>query len=769
MGNPRFGREVNKMNGVAWNGMVIRRVCGSFPRAIFCICTAALAGATGVNRHSAYAAEAKAHTTWSAYEGGVDSAQYSALKQINKSNVSQLQQVWFYSAAGAHRFEFSPIIVDGVMYVIGKNDNVVALDAATGRELWVHETGKPHMISERGFTYWESKDRTDRRLFFATDNILHAVDARTGKLIASFGDQGNVDLREGLGRDIKSIREIESGTPGRIFENLLIMGSTTGEEYGSPPGDLRAFDVITGKLVWTFHTVPHPGDMGYDTWPKNAWKYIGGTNTWGGITIDEKRGIAYFPIGSPTYDFYGADRQGANLYSDCLLALDARTGKYLWHFQIVHHDLWDYDLATAPKLVTVKKDGRVIDAVAAPGKTGFLYVFDRVTGKPIWPIEERPVPRSTMPGEHAWPTQPFPTAPPPFAVQSYTADDVNPYIADPAERAKLHDLISQSRNEGLFTPPGLENVLEPAGNNGGANWGNAAVDPATNVLYVQSKNAPAMLKLEAKRPRMELKGTPETKGQLLYIQNCQTCHTSQLTGQPPAVPSLVDVVSRVGPERVRSVVTNGASPMPSFPDLSPEDLDSLIAYLTNPGAGRVPPDIVAYLSAPPVIPPAADDGSDAVKYWTGYGFMISKDGLSAVKPPWSTLTAYDMNRGTIKWQIPLGGVTELEAQGIRDTGGFFPQGGPAVTAGGLIFSGMESDLKMRAYDKDSGKVLWEHELPAAPHAEVAVYEVDGREYVVQAALPKPMGSRYQSVPELEQQAQGYYVFALPKPGSGAQK
>jgi quinoprotein glucose dehydrogenase len=750
--------------------MVIRRVCGPLRRAAFWFSTVAFLVAADVNQRPLYAAEGKAHTTWNAYEGGVDSAQYSALKQINKSNVNQLQQAWFYSAAGAHRFECSPIIVDGVMYVIGKSDNVVALDAATGREIWVHDSGNPHMISERGFTYWESRDRSDRRLFFATDNILHAVDARTGKLIESFGNQGNIDLREGLGRDIKSIREIESGTPGRIFENLLILGSTPGEEYGSPPGDIRAFDVVSGKLVWTFHTVPHPGDMGYETWPKNAWKYIGGTNAWGGITIDEKRGIAYFPTGSPTYDFYGADREGADLYSDCLLALDARTGKYLWHFQIVHHDLWDYDLATAPKLVTVNQNGRVIDAVAAPGKTGFLYVFDRVTGKPVWPIEERPVPKSTMPGEHAWPTQPFPTAPPPFAVQSYTADDVNPYIADPAERARLHDLLSHARNEGLFTPPGFENVLQPAGNNGGANWGNAAVDPTTNVLYVQSKNAPAILKLAAKRPRMEIKGSSETKGQLLYIQNCQTCHTSELTGQPPAVPSLVEVVSRVGADRIRSVVTNGASPMPSFPDLSPEDLDSLIAYLSAPGAARVPPDIIAYLSAPSLAPaPAAQDGSDAVKYWTGYGFITSKDGLSAVKPPWSTLTAYDMNHGTIKWQIPLGGVSELEAQGIKDTGGYFPEGGPAVTAGGLIFSGMESDFKMRAYDKDSGKVLWEHELPAAPHAEAAVYEAGGREYVVQAALPKPMGPSYQSVPETEQQAQGYYVFALPKPDVTAQR
>jgi len=716
-----------------------------------------------VGQRSACAAEAEAHTTWSAYEGGVDSDQYSALKQVNRSNANQLQQVWFYSAAGARRFECSPIVVDNVMYVIGKNDSIVALDAATGREIWVHDNGKPQMISERGVTYWESKDRSDRRLFFATNNILHAVDARTGNLIESFGDRGNIDLREGLGRDPKTIGEIESGTPGRIFENLLILGSTPGEEYGAPPGDIRAFDVRTGKLVWTFHTVPHPGDLGYDTWPRDAWKYVGGTNTWGGITIDEKRGIAYFPTGSPTYDFYGVDRPGANLFSDCLLALDARTGKYLWHFQIVHHDLWDYDLSTSPKLVTVRHNGEAIDAIAQPGKTGFLYVFDRVTGKPVWPIEERPVPKSYMAGEHAWPTQPFPTKPPPFAVQNYTVDDVNPYVVDPVERAKLRDLLLHARNEGLFTPPGLDNTIEPAGNNGGANWGNAAVDPTTNIVYVQSKNTPTMLKLEAKPPKMEIKGSPATKGQLLYIQNCQSCHTSELTGQPPAVPSLVDIVSRVGPDRIRSVVTSGSSPMPSFGDFSSDDMDSLIAYLKAPGTARVPPDVIAYLSAPPLPPPpAATDGSDAIRYWTGYGYITAKDGLSGIKPPWSTLTAYDLNQGTIKWQIPLGGVPELEARGIKDTGSFFPQGGPAVTAGGLIFSGTESDFKIRAYDKDTGKVLWEHELPAAPHAEVAVYQVDGREYVVQSAQPKPVSLSSGSASDEAPNMQGYYVFALPK-------
>lgn len=747
----------------------------------------------------AYAAEDKArtttdkaHTTWRDYEAAADSSQYSALKQINKSNVKQLQQVWFYPAgSNGLLFGFNPIVVDGAMYVVGKNNSVVALDAATGKEIWTHDTGSARFITHRGINYWESKDRSDRRLFFSTSNMLHAIDASTGKTIDSFGDHGNVDLREGLGRDPKTIRQIQSGTPGRVFENLLILGSATGEEYGSPPGDLRAYDVRTGKLVWTFHTVPHPGELGYDTWPKDAWKYVGGTNTWGGLTIDEKRGIAYFPLGAPTYDFYGADRLGANLFGDCLLALDARTGKYLWHFQLIHHDLWDYDPATSPKLLTIRHNGKMVDVVAEADKNGFVYVFDRVTGKPIWPIVERSVPKSDMPGEQAWPTQPFPTAPPPFARQSFTADDIDPYIADPAEREKIRKQVADSRNLGLYTPPSTTNTMEMPGNGGGANWGAGAVDPTTGFLYVQSKNAPSMLKLEQKAPKQRMSGPPATQGRILYIRNCQMCHQSELQGQPPSVPSLVDVVKRIGVDRIRSAVTNGLSPMPAFPDLDSKDLDSLIAYLTDPSSAKLTPEQLAFLKAPPPPQPATANGAPPVRYWTGYGYMDSTDGFPAVKPPWSTLTAYDLNKGTIAWQVPLGTVAKLAAKGITDTGSYWPRGGVAVTGGGLIFAGTKSDSKIRAYDKDTGAVLWEHDMPAAPEGITAVYEVGGREYVVISARPgtilagsdagarqnseqAPAGSRPSNeksqAPEshtatstetAKPEVQGYYVFALP--------
>jgi quinoprotein glucose dehydrogenase len=713
----------------------------------------------------------KRYTQWKDFEGSADASQFSALKQINKANVRALKQVWFYPVGeNGLLFGSNPTIVDGLIYVIGKKNNIVALDAATGKEIWVYDTGNPRSITNRGVSYWESKDRKDRRVLFASDNFLRALDARTGKLIETFGQNGGVDLREGLDRDPKTIRQIQSSTPGKVFDNLIILGSATGEDYGSPPGDPRAYDVITGKLVWSFHTIPHPGEFGYDTWPKDAWKTEGGVNTWGEITVDDEKGIVYFPLGSPTYDFYGADRKGMNLFGNCILALDARTGKYLWHFQAVHHDLWDYDLAPSPKLVRVRHNGKMVDVIAQAGKNGFLYVLDRVTGKPLWPIEERPVPKSDVPGEEAWPTQPFPTVVPPFARQSFTADDINPYIQDPAERERLRTLVKEAKNEGLFTPPTLGNSIEMPGNGGGANWGSMAADPTEGIVYVQAKNAPSMLKLEAKAPRRRIPGPPATQGLVLYKQNCQMCHLPNLQGQPPSIPTLIDAVKRVGAERIKSVVANGQAPMPAFSDLTPADLDSLVAYISDPENAKPPENLARYLAAPPINSTGAPP-----RYWTGYGYMDSKDGLPAIKGPWSTLTAYDLNNGSIKWQIPLGGITRLTEKGVTGTGSYWPRGGVAVTAGGLIFSGTKSDSMFRAYDKDTGKVLWETLLPAAPEGIPAVYEVSGQEYVVISARPgtilagTDVGSRQNSdklpskgTSDGADVTQGYYVFALPE-------
>ena len=551
----------------------------------------------------------------------------------------------------------------------------------------------------------------------------------------------------------------------------MLLGSATGEDYESPPGDLRAYDVVTGKMAWIFHTVPHPGEPGYDTWPPNAWKYIGGTNTWGEISIDEKRGIAYFPTGSPTYDFYGADRNGADLYSDCILALNARTGKLIWYYQTTHHDLWDYDLMVGPKLLTIKHDGKMVDVLAQAGKNGFLYVLDRATGKPIWPIVERPVPKSDMPLQIAWPTQPIPTVIPPFARQKFTADEVDPYIADPKEREAIRAQVAAARNQGIYTPVDTTPTIEMPGNNGGANWGSAAIDPANGTFYVLSKDAPSLIQLAPKPPRREMTGSPETQGEVLYVQNCETCHMENMQGQPPAIPSLVGIMDHGGADMVRAAVRGAMSPMPAFPDLSSSDVDDLIAYLTRPEEAHVPPDVLARLKAPPVVSPRM--APPGTRYWTAYGYMNSSDGLPSISPPWSSLTAYDLNKGTIKWRIPFGGVTRLEKKGITDTGSYWPRGGVVVTGGGIIFGGSKSDDTMRAYDESTGKVLWEAKIPAGPEGIPAVYEVAGREYMVMSARPNstvPVAAGgvapVDEAPGAATQTQGYYVFALPESSAG---
>ncbi|MES1258089.1 MAG: PQQ-binding-like beta-propeller repeat protein [Acidobacteriota bacterium] len=683
-------------------------------------------------------AHAQKHLTWSDYGGAPDSAQYSGLTQINRTNVKKLKPVWSYPTADGNKYFFNPLIAGGLMYVMAKNNSIVALDAATGKEVWVHATGPRNgTITNRGLNYWESADHKDRRLLFAVDNFLQAIDARTGKLIVSFGTNGRTDLREGLGRDPKTLALVQSTTPGKIFENLLILGSATNQEYDSAPGDIRAYDVRTGRFAWAFHTVPHPGEFGYETWPKDAWKTVGGANAWGELTVDEKRAIVFVPTGSPKYNFYGADRLGANLYGDCLIALNARTGKRLWHFQMVHHDIWDYDNATAPKLLTVRHKGKTVDVVAQAGKQGFVWVFNRDTGEPLWPIEERPVPASDMPGEKAWPTQPFPTAPPPFARQKFTADDLSPFIEDPEERARFRDAILSARNEGLFTPPGLRNTIQMPGNNGGANWSNAAADGDKGLLYVVSKDFPAMLKLEPDGTKAAaLAGSPEEQGQFIFNQNCATCHGGDRKDLPGA---------RLTRAEIRDVIRFGKGDMPSFKQLSDPEVNQIAGYLLNP-----------------VRAPARTAVPD--RYKSSFGFMITSSGLSAVKPPWTSLTAYDLNQGTIKWKIPLGEVPELAEKGFKDTGAHFPKVGPVATAGGLIFAGTR-DRKVRALDSETGQVLWEAEVNAALEGMPAVYEIGGREYLVVCAAAQPTTHTHATPghPASGAKIDGAYVaFALPE-------
>jgi quinoprotein glucose dehydrogenase len=725
--------------------------------------------------------------TWTDYGGGPDNARYLALDHINKSNVGQLTVAWSYPTSDNISYVFNPVVVDNVMYVLARNNSLVALDATTGKEIWIHEGLQG--IAPRGINYWESKDRSDRRLVFQMNSYLQAIDARTGRSILTFGKNGVVNLREGLGRDPATIVKTQSSNPGKIFENLIILGSAAGENYMAPPGDLRAFDVVTGALVWQFHTVPHPGEFGYETWPKDAWKYIGGVNTWGEITIDPVRGIAYFPLGSPTYDFYGADRHGANLFGTSLLALNARTGKRLWHFQMVHHDLWDYDNTAAPQLTTVRRNGKTIDVVAQAGKTGFLYVFDRVTGEPLWPIEERPVPPSEIPGERAWPTQPFPTAPPPFAPQKFTADDINPYILTDEERAMWKTRIANARNQGLFTPPSLQDTVSIPGAQGGANWGCTSADPAKGLVYVLSINVPSIYKLstEAPAPGGGRAGGPAAiaQGRTLYTQRCESCHGADLRGSGN-YPSLVDVTARLGPEPLRGIVTGGGPGMPPNNDLTPNDLANLVAFLGNPGAaappGRGPgpgPNaarggpVAASGGAPAgrIVPPGRAAGMVGPNYPAGIDVpevrMYSGYGMNStiVKPPYSTLTAYDLNTGTIKWQIPAGGDDPRAlAQGAKDTGFISHRTGVITTSAGLLFHA-GGDSKLRVYDSDSGKVLWTTALPAGSRGIPAMYEVNGRQFLVVNATSTTAAAAGGAGSGLTEDqaplARAYVAFALP--------
>lgn len=678
-----------------------------------------VAGTVGVGVGAQKRTNARSFATWREYLGGADSSQYSSLSQIDKSNVSQLEVAWTYSTGDTRTYRFNPIVIDGVMYVLAKNNSIVALDASTGKELWAHPN--QGAVGERGINYWESADRADRRLLYINGGFLTAIDAKTGNAVPSFGENGRVDVRVGLHRDVSKVRPLQTSNPGRIFENLIIISLPAGgASYVSSPGDVHAYDVRTGKLVWVFHTVPEKGEFGADTWPEAALASGGGVHNWSELTVDESRGIAYIPLGTARYDFYGGNRHGNNLFGNSVLALDARTGKRLWHFQAVHHDLWDYDFPTAPKLLTVRHDGKNVDILAQPSKQGFLYVFDRVTGKPLWPIEERRVPQSDVPGEQSSPTQPIPTLPPPFARQSFTEKDINPYLPD-EERAELIAKFRTYRNEGVFTPPSMQGTIELPGHNGGANWGSSAVNPAKGRMYIVSKELPTLIKIQLPGARG---GGPGRAGR------------GRAGADAPAIG---------GPEG-QAAAAQGRAGAPGEGRAGRGGADGGAAGVIN-----LPNE------------PPSNAGPDFVAYNAPYDFMLQmSNGLSAIGPPWSQLTAYDLNTGKILWQVPDGEVSGLVAQGIRNTGSHAPRGGPVVTGGGLIFVTTSSDRKLRAYDEDTGKVVWEKDLPAAAEGVPAVYEIGGREYVAvcvaagNGLFPQRVGK------QPEPGAGQYMVFALPK-------
>ena len=686
-----------------------------------------------------------ADTDWPVYLGE-GSSQYSRLDQITPDNVTRLEVAWTYHAGdaddenGRTQIQTSPIVVDGVLYGVSPVLKVFALDASNGDPLWEFDpfgsgAESRRAGTSRGVTYWADGD--DRRIFATSGSRLFALDATTGIPIETFGTGGVVDLHDGLepDRDVSDLY-IVSNTPGVIFEDLLILPMRVGETNPAAPGHIRAFDVRTGDVTWIFHTIPHPGEFGYDTWPADAWQQGGGANNWAGMSVDHERGLVFVPTGSATPDFYGGDRPGMNLFANTLLALDAATGKRVWHFQAVHHDIWDRDFPAPPNLVTVETDGVRRDIVAQITKSAHIFMFDRETGEPIFPIEERPVPPSDIPGEAAWPTQPIPTKPPPFARQRFTEDEVTDISPD-ATRTVL-DRLRRMRSDGQFVPTSREGTIILPGLDGGGEWGGAAVDPATGVMYVNANDMPWIAAMVEIKPGEG--ALLASVGHRVYAQHCLQCHGSDRTGDELGLyPALDDLAGRLTTEDTLAIIIEGRGYMPAHAHLSERDRDALMAYLFDSDVAN--PRAVE-----------SNESSTASEWvFAGYGRFLDQEGRPAVKPPWATLTAVDLNAGDILWNVTLGDWPELSVDGRPPTGAE-AYGGPIVTAGGLIFIGATRDERFRAFDARDGELLWETTLPAAGYATPVTYAVGGTQYVVIAAGGGKVGTK---------SGDAYVAFALP--------
>lgn len=677
--------------------------------------------------------------TWSVYKADAESTSYSPLHEINKDNVKNLQVAWtFYpnDARNKDRItnsECNPIIIDGIMYATSARHRLYAINAATGEKIWSFDPfdGGEGGGVYRGVTYWEDGD--DKRILYTAGDNLYAQNSLTGELIQSFGENGKVSMNVGLRGDPAKISVIPT-SPGIIFEDLLILGAEVSELYGAEPGYIRAYNVRTGKLEWTFHTIPHPGEPGYETWPKDAWKYVGGVNDWAGMSLDEKRGMVFLALGSPSYDFYGGDRIGQNLYGNSVVALDARSGTYKWHFQTVHHDLWDYDLPAPPNLVTVVHDGKKIDAVAQTTKTGFLFVLDRETGIPLFPVEERKVPPSYVAGEQAWPTQPFPLKPAPYSRQHMTEDDLTSYSH--AAHDSLVKKFRSLRYEGLFTPPDLRGTLMIPGTRGGSNWGGGAFDPESGILYVKSSDSPEIDHLQKVSPEKNFsKQSPFNQGKAIYMKHCSGCHGRDRRGNEPDFPSLLNIKDKLAKEDALKKIKNGSGRMPAFENIVKGNEEAMIAYLFEIAGGRPSREeadlFEVHTNRQSVTDKEEDEEEDTASVYlnvTAFTHFNDIEGRPAIKPPWGILNAIDLNTGDYAWKVIIGNRPELQGNGAPETGaeGY---GGPIVTAGGLLFIGGTHDKKFRAYDKTSGELLWETTLPAVANATPCTYFSDGKQYV----------------------------------------
>lgn len=699
-------------------------------------------GAAYVLLSGGVAREARVDGEWRNQGRDPGHRQFSPLTQITRDNVHQLQVAWTYRTGDARddnrsQIQCNPIVVHGVLYGTSPQLKTFALEAATGRELWVFdpfaEGADEHALGvNRGLAYWEEGD--ERRILVTAGQRLYALDGRTGKPFPAFGQEGSVSIAEGLGRDVRHLYVL-SNTPGAIYKDLLILGTRVSEGPGpAAPGHVRAYDVRSGQIRWRFNTIPHPGEFGYETWPLDAYTRIGGANPWSGMSVDHERGWVFMPVGSAAFDFWGGNRHGENLFANTVLVLDAETGERIWHYQMVRHDMWDRDPPAAPVLIRVRRDGRTIDAVAQVAKSGHVWVFDRQTGEPLFPVEERQVPSSDLIGEQAWPTQPLPLAPPPFARQHLTEDLLTDI--SPESHAAVLETFEKVRSGDQFTPPSTQGTVIFPGFDGGGEWGGSSWDEEKGWLYVNSNEMPWILTMvELKRDEAA------STGGRLYQVHCAVCHGGDLKGDPQGVfPPLVEVRNTLTRADAALIVEHGKGVMPSFGNLSKAQRDAIVAYMFgDTGATHGSDD------------PEEPDPTVLYSH-TGYNRFLDPEGYPAVKPPWGTLNAIDLNAGTIAWTATLGELPELTARGIPPTG-TENYGGPVATAGGVIFIGATRDEKFRAFDKDNGRLLWETDLPAGGYATPAVYSVNGRQYVVIAAGGGKMGTK---------SGDTYVAFALPE-------
>lgn len=665
---------------------------------------------------------------WREYLGGPDRNHYSVLDQIAADNVNQLEIAWEYHTTDTGQMQCNPIIVNGTLYGMTATTQPFAVNAATGEEIWRKRAadGMDELGTSRGLAYWQDGD--DERILYTSGEWLYAVEAQSGSPIASFGENGRISLKAGLGESATN-KMVVSTTPGTVYKDLIIMPVRVSEGVDAAFGHIQAFNVRTGEVAWVFHTLPQAGESGSETWPKDINKIegVGGANNWAGMALDRERGIVYVPTGSAAYDFYGGNRKGANLFANCLLALNANSGKRLWHFQFVHHDILDRDPPAPPNLVTITRDGKEIDAVAQITKQGYVFVFDRETGEPLFPIEERPVPASDIPGEEAWPTQPFPTKPAPYARQTLTEADISPYAKN---RDELIAILNRTRSEGPFTPLSENGTIIFPGLDGGAEWGGAGVDPE-GIMYINSNEMAWNISLGASVSEDDLEGL--ASGHRIYALNCTPCHGSDLLGNVASgFPSLKDISSSRTREHVANVITKGKGMMPAFSKLSENETQALVAFLFDekeqpeikePGLGR------------------SEEAGAIIPYQiSGYNKFLDEDGYPAISPPWGTLNAIDLNTGAYLWKVVYGEYPELMEQGIPQTGAE-SYGGPLITSSGLLFIAGTKDGKFRAYDKKNGKLLWEVKLPAASFATPSTYEVNGKQYVVVACGGTKLGAK----------------------------